>query len=118
MSRPILLLVVFLSTAFAAEARPVGFGQTAVVDGLRVRPLALLEDSRCPAQAVCVWAGRVRIKVRVTSRARSVTREMETGKPIQVLGGQLTLVTVTPDRDPSKPGPAAYRFTFSFTRGA
>ena len=118
MSRAALLLVVFLSTAFAAQAQPVGFGETAVVDGLRVRPLALVEDSRCPAQAVCVWAGRVRITVRVTSRARSVTRELEAGKPIHVFGGELTLVDVTPGRDASKPRPAAYRFTFTFARGA
>ena len=26
--------------------------------GLRVRPLEVLEDSRCPQNARCVWAGR------------------------------------------------------------
>jgi hypothetical protein len=112
----LLFLTSLSAAAFAAETQPVGFGQTAIVGGLRVKPLALLEDSRCPAQAVCVWAGRVRISARVTSRARSVTRELEMGKPIQVFGGRLVLVTVTPDRDPSKPSPAAYRFTFSFVR--
>lgn len=33
--------------------------------GLRVRPLEVVEDSRCPQNARCVWAGRLRVRVNV-----------------------------------------------------
>jgi hypothetical protein len=117
MSRLALLVVALLVPALAAAAEPVGFGRTAYVGGLRVKPLALLEDSRCPVNALCVWAGRVRIKARIATRSRAVVREMESGKPITVFGGQLTLDAVTPGRDPTRPPRAAYRFSFTFARG-
>lgn len=33
--------------------------------GLRVRPLEVVEDSRCPQNARCIWAGRLRVRVAV-----------------------------------------------------
>src|SRR5215510_15315797 len=43
-----------------------GIGQTADLgDGLRLRPLEVLEDSRCPQNARCIWAGRLRLRVNV-----------------------------------------------------
>ena len=33
--------------------------------GLRVRPLDVVEDSRCPGDVDCVWAGRLRLRVAV-----------------------------------------------------
>jgi hypothetical protein len=44
----------------------VGVGETANLGGgLRVRPLEIAEDSRCPQNARCVWAGRLRVRVSV-----------------------------------------------------
>ena len=43
-----------------------GIGQTADLgNGLRVRPLDVVEDSRCPQNARCVWAGRLRVRVAI-----------------------------------------------------
>lgn len=44
-----------------------GFDQTATIEpeGLVIRFLDVLEDSRCPANVVCVWAGRIKILVGV-----------------------------------------------------
>jgi len=33
---------------------------------LQIKFIEVLKDSRCPANVVCVWAGRVRVKVQVT----------------------------------------------------
>lgn len=41
----------------STEAR---LGQTVNLGGPKVTPLAVLEDSRCPKEARCIWAGRVR----------------------------------------------------------
>ena len=45
----------------------VGFGQQAAIPGTGLSVLFrdVLEDSRCPTEAVCVWAGRARIQVSV-----------------------------------------------------
>jgi hypothetical protein len=44
----------------------VHIGETANLGGgLRVRPLEVVEDSRCPQNARCVWAGRLRVRVNV-----------------------------------------------------
>jgi hypothetical protein len=44
----------------------VRIGETANLGGgLRVRPLDVVEDSRCPQNTRCVWAGRLRVRVSV-----------------------------------------------------
>lgn len=97
---------------------PVGLGQTAYVDGPSVTPLEVLEDSRCPKEVRCVWAGQVRLRVRVTGGAWSRELEVSTQKPVQVADGALQLVEVTPGRTQSNSGtPADYRFTFRFDGG-
>ena len=70
-----------------AKEGPVGFGETAYVDGPKVTPLELIEDSRCPKGVNCVWAGQVRIKVRVTGGSWSKELELVSGKPVQVADG-------------------------------
>jgi len=89
------------------------------IDGPHVTPLAVLEDSRCPMNARCVWAGRVRLSVRIDLGSRSETREIATDAPIQVADGQLALVEVQPDlmagQQPSEDKP--YRFGFTFAGG-
>jgi len=93
-------------------------GQTVASDGPHVRPLALLEDSRCPMNARCVWAGRVRMTARIGTGAASRTRELTLGEPITVADGSLELVEVTPVRmtnDGVKP--KDYTFGFRFTGG-
>ncbi len=96
-----------------------GIGQTAYVNGPKVTPLALMEDSRCPMNARCVWAGQVRVTVRIDTGAGYVTREMTSNKPIPIADGSLELVKVTPDRvaggEPIRR--TDYRFGFKFSGG-
>jgi hypothetical protein len=89
----------------------VGLDRTATVGSVRVTPLAVLEDSRCPAGVQCAWAGRVRIAARIDGQRREVT----TREPIAVAGGQLELTEVRPDRLADTAVPReAYRFRFDF----
>jgi hypothetical protein len=96
-----------------------GLNERVRVGGPYVTPLAVLEDSRCPMNARCVWAGRTRLSVRIDLGARSETREIASDAPIEVADGQLALVEVQPDRmageQPSEPKP--YRFGFTFAGG-
>ncbi|MGH9203692.1 MAG: hypothetical protein ACRD2A_20900 [Vicinamibacterales bacterium] len=45
------------SLAEAADSVRVRVGQAIVVEGIRIRFTAVESDSRCPMDAVCVWAG-------------------------------------------------------------
>lgn len=92
--------------------------QTATVDGPRVTPLKLIEDSRCPKGAQCVWAGRVRVTVRIDLGQRNELRDLTLGEPQQVADGTLTLVEVLPEKNAGDHTyPDEYRFGFRFAGG-
>lgn len=91
----------------------VGLNQTADLgDGLRVRPLEVLEDSRCPQNARCVWAGRLRVRVAVDGVGEREAILDEAA--VQTPRGAFALIAVSPG--PWTDWPAgrkpAYRFGF------
>lgn len=93
-------------------------GQETYVDGPKVTPLAVLEDSRCPKGVQCVWAGRVRISTRIVLGSGSQTRELTLGQPQQVADGSLELVEVSPSPIKGRTiDPQDYRFRFRFMGG-
>jgi len=102
----------------SAAGPTAALGQQADVDGLRVRPLKVLEDSRCPINARCVWAGRIIVRSAVAGGSWRRTLDLELGKPLQVADGQLTLVAAEPgNMAGAATEPRAYRFTFAFQGG-
>ena len=46
--------------------------------GLKIAFVELVEDSRCPEDAQCVWAGNAKIKIRVTKKGKSEILELNT----------------------------------------
>jgi hypothetical protein len=60
------------------------------IGDLRVEPLELVEDSRCPIDATCVWAGRVRLRVAIGGAGEQV---MELDHPVAVPGGRRLILT-------------------------
>ena len=93
-------------------------GQTVLVGGLKVTPLKVLEDSRCPMEARCVWGGRLRLSVRITTGAGTSVQELSTDKPLAIAGGQLTLQGVMPPRSTQRTlVPGDYRFILKFSGG-
>lgn len=81
-------------------------------DGLVVRPLEVVEDSRCPQNARCVWAGRLRVRVAVEGVGE---REVILGEEaVQTPRGAFQLVAVSPGPWTDWPEGAmpAYRFGF------
>ena len=96
-----------------------GIGEAILVNGLRLRPVDVVEDSRCPTNVQCVWAGRVRISVRIGAPDGSgiEARELTLGEPIIVQGGTLTLARVEPEKKfAGSIEREAYRFTFTYSR--
>ena len=120
---PLALTAVLLAGCVTTRSNDDGsvdarLGQTVNVGGPRVTPLAVLEDSRCPMEARCIWAGRVRLSVRVTTGVGSTVRELATDKALQVADGQLVLQGVMPPRSTQRTiAPSDYRFTLKFDGG-
>lgn len=97
---------------------PAALGQSSHVGGPVVTPLRVIEDSRCPINARCVWAGRVVLRARIATGAGAVERDLILGTQIPVADGTLALISVTPDRRTDLTiGPRDYRFTFEFQGG-
>lgn len=72
-----------------------GLNETVRVGGIMVRPLAVVQDSRCPRDAMCVWAGRLTLRTMVGRQTVTLTL----GQPHVLPGGrQITLVHAAPDR--------------------
>jgi hypothetical protein len=113
-----------LLTACATTSMPrsdgsnVALGQEAMVDGPVVKPIAVLEDSRCPMNALCVWAGRVRLKMLWIRSKGNREFELTLGEPKPLADGSITLTSVRPDkRTDVIIKPSDYRFSFSFAGG-
>lgn len=121
MKRLMILAVVALAactTVPPVTASPTAaLGQTATVGDLRIRPLRIVEDSRCPINARCVWAGRMILHAEVTGGGRRATHDLTLGEPVGHAGGRLALVAAEPGRMAGQETePSAYRFTFEYTR--
>ncbi len=97
----------------------IGFGGQAMLGGVRIRPMAVIEDSRCPVNVRCVWAGRLILAVEIEQRGGSETLRinMTLGQPLAVVGGTLTLLDAAPPKLAGAPGnPPASQFTFEYKR--
>ena len=46
---------------------------------VKVEFLEVIEDSRCPADVNCIWAGNAKIKIRVTKNGKSEVIELNSG---------------------------------------
>lgn len=97
----------------------VALGQKAYVDGPIVEPVAVIEDSRCPMNARCIWAGRVRVQM-LWHRGNGEKQPFEVtlGEGTQLADGKLTLEAVRPEkRTDAAIGRRDYRFSFRFAGG-
>jgi len=67
---------------------------------MSIRFVELVEDSRCPADANCVWAGNAKIKIRVSKNGKSEDLTLDTNGPKQYVttadGYSVKLVGLTP----------------------
>jgi predicted small secreted protein len=101
------------------DGSDVALGQKAYVDGPLVQPVEVLEDSRCPMNARCVWAGRVRVKmVWIRGNGEKQPFEATLGEPVQLADGQFTLESVRPEKMTNVTiKPSDYHFSFRFAGG-
>ena len=69
-------------------------------DKLTVKFVSLIEDSRCPTDSNCVWAGNAKIKIQVgKAKSAAKTFELNTNLEPQIVsfaGYEIKLVNLTP----------------------
>ena len=92
-------------------------GQTVAANGLRITPLTVHEDSRCPADAICVQAGTLRLEARLEAEVVAAHRVLVIDQPSSLAGRQVELVAGCPYPFASQPAPPAQR-VFVFAVGA
>lgn len=93
-----------------------GIGQMADLgNGLRVRPLEVLEDSRCPQNARCVWAGRLRVRVSVDGVGEREVILDEAA--VETPRGSFTMVAASPGPWTDWPEEQRPAYRFGFRRG-
>lgn len=77
----------------------VGMGQEASLLGVSIKPISLLEDSRCPIDVNCIQAGTVRVQTEVGSGSSKYEQVFKLGETVSIEGKNLTLVRVEPYKD-------------------
>lgn len=84
-TRILTLIAIFaLTVAVAARSKDkitlrAGQQKTIAQGELTIKFISVVEDSRCPADARCIWAGNAKIKIAVTDkRGRSKVMEVNT----------------------------------------
>lgn len=74
------------------------FGQPTRVGNLVVTPIALVEDSRCPVNVRCVWAGQVVVSARIEGTGWRETANLTLGEPFATHGITVALLSAQPDK--------------------
>ena len=88
-------------------------GQSTRVGALVVTPQSVIEDSRCPINARCVWAGRLVLATRIDGASWRDTVNLKLGEPYRTHGAGLALVSAEPGKMAGSPAsPPASRFGF------
>jgi len=84
------------------------------VGGARITPLAVVEDSRCPAGVQCVHAGTVRVITRISAASGKDEPVLALGQPRRVRELWVTLLGACPTpRVGVRMGAAEYRLSFA-----
>lgn len=101
--------------ASAIALATIAVGGQAYLNGISIEPRGVVEDSRCPADVRCVWAGRLILEVLVGLPGQApVLRQLTLGQPVAMpTGGMLTLAAAFPPRLAAG-GPPATHFTFEW----
>ena len=123
----LILTFIFGGTAVVANAQRaqqvsvrINNQKSVMSDRLRIR-FVTVEDSRCPADANCVWAGHAKVTIKVTDRrGQSRTFDLNTNlqqKSARFEGYEITLGAVSPTpRSNVRINRNGYTASFTVTR--
>ena len=99
----------------STQGTQVALGQAVTVGSVVVTPIEVVEDSRCPINARCVWAGRLVVKTRIDGAGWRDTADLTLGEPWSTHNVVLALTSGEPGRmagEGQETPKEAYRFTY------
>lgn len=117
-----ILVILALAGCATVQAAPrtdgvAAIGESTRVADLIVTPQAVIEDSRCPENVRCIWAGRIIVRALASGEAVRETLDLTLGEPVDIAGGRLALVSALPEKNADADMPFVdYRFAFEFMR--
>ncbi|MEZ5679727.1 MAG: hypothetical protein R3E14_00320 [Erythrobacter sp.] len=95
------------------EGTPVPLGQPVKVADVIVTPLRVVEDSRCPINARCVWAGRLVVETRIDGAGWRDTANVTLGETYGTHEKVVRLIAGEPNKTTQEEiKPHQYRFTY------
>ena len=84
------------------------------IGALVVTPLRVIEDSRCPINARCIWAGRAVVRAQIDGAGWRETLNLTLGERVNTHGATLGLTSVEPGKmagaQPFPPQPMLFGF--------
>ncbi len=97
----------------AAEGAAVGLAQPVRVGDIVVTPIKVVEDSRCPINARCVWAGRLVVETRIDGAGWRDTADITLGETFGTHDRVIALTSGEPGKTTqAEIEPGEYRFTY------
>ncbi len=97
----------------ASAGTAVPLRQPVAVGDVVVTPWAVKEDSRCPVNARCVWAGRLVVTTRIDGDGWRDTADIQLGETYGTHGRVVALVSGEPGRTAGgETPPGQYRFVY------
>ena len=78
-------------------------GEKGVFRNISIEPIEVLEDSRCPRDVQCIWAGTLKLRIRINSGLGKSDMVVELGKYITTEAEEVRLLEATGSED--------YKFT-------
>ena len=97
----------------AVEGTAVALRQPVQAGAVVATPMAVVEDSRCPENARCVWAGRLVVTTRIDGAGWRETADLTLGEPRQVRDVTMALISGLPEKQVERETPPGeYRFVY------
>ena len=105
------------TTPPAQPGSAVALGQKVRVGDVTVTPVTVVEDSRCPINARCVWAGRLIVRTQIDGKANGEswrdTADMRLGETFGTHGRVIALVSGEPGKTAERETlPEEYRLVY------
>jgi hypothetical protein len=104
------------SPAQTSATLQLGVGQSASGVDVTLTPLEVTDDSRCPKNVNCIWAGTVHVRTRVQAPSGTSELTFELGKAISTGDVNIALTAVQPDKTSAVIATSSYQFTFTVTK--
>lgn len=92
-------------------------GQKMTGLNVSITPIEITDDSRCPTDVQCIWAGTVHVRAKISTPNGSSEELLEIGHPVTKHGYTIIFSELTPAPKADETIPvSSYRFVFTVSK--